>query len=173
MIVPGAPALPAVGLRTMRSGDLDAVLRIQREAYGDAYQESAEVLARKLSLAPEACWLAECGDEAFGYVFAHPWQAGVPQLHTLIDRLPGQADHGFLHDLAVSPRACGMGVGRALFGTVRAWSEQAGHRALTLVALADAVAYWRGLGFVPQALSLPEGYGAGAVCMRRSLAAAG
>ncbi len=170
MIVPGVPASRAVGLRAMRGGDLDEVLRIQREAYGDAYQESAHVLGRKLSLAPEACWLAERDGEALGYVFAHPWQAGAPQLHALVECLPERADHGFLHDLAVSPRARGMGVGSALFDKVRVWSEQAGHRALTLVALADAVAYWRGLGFASRTLTLPDGYGAGAVFMRRSLA---
>jgi GNAT superfamily N-acetyltransferase len=99
-------------------------------------------------------------------VFAHPWSVGVPRLHVAIGRLPQRAEHGFLHDLAVSPRARGMGVGRALFGKVRTWSRRAGHRALALVALADAVAYWRGLGFAAEPLALPDGYGAGAVFMR-------
>nr|WP_038000555.1 GNAT family N-acetyltransferase [Thauera linaloolentis] len=150
----------------MRMDDLDAVMRIQREAYGDAYQESADVLGRKLSLAPEGCWFAERGGEGLGYVFAHPWSAGAPCLHAQIENLPPRADHGFLHDLAVSPRARGLGVGRGLFGKVRSWSERAGHQALALVALADAVAYWRGLGFAAEPLALPDGYGAGAVFMR-------
>ena len=157
----------AVTLRTMRAADLDAVLRIQREAYGDAYQESAEVLGRKLDISPGACWLAERGGEALGYVFAHPWRAGAPPLHERIDSLPARADHGFLHDLAVSPRARGLGVGRSLFGKVTNWSAQAGHRALTLVALADAVGYWHGLGFAAVPQVLPDAYGAGAQFMRR------
>ena len=56
----GAPS-SAVCLRALRSDDIDTVLSIQREAYADGYQESAEVLGRKLSLAPGACWLAERG----------------------------------------------------------------------------------------------------------------
>lgn len=171
MILQGTQASAAVVLRTMRVDDLGAVLRIQREAYGDAYQESAEVLGRKLGLAPGACWLAESGGEALGYVFAHPWAADAPPLHERIEDLPAQADHGFLHDLAVSPRARGLGVGRGLFGKVRCWSEQAGLGALTLVALADAAAYWRGLGFTAVPLALPTGYGVGAQFMRCGLEA--
>ena len=154
-------------LRTMRVNDLDAVVRIQREAYGDDYQESAEVLGHKLRLAPEACWFAEYEGVGLGYVFAHPWAAGVPRLHAPIAHIPSNADQGFLHDLAVSPRARGAGVGGRLFERVRMWSRGAGHSALGLVALADAVAYWSALGFVAQPLSPPKGYGEGAVFMRR------
>jgi len=150
----------------MRMDDLDAVLRIQREAYGDDYQESAEVLGRKLQLAPDACWFAERDGVGLGYVFAHPWSADAPRLHAEIGCLPSPADHGFLHDLAVSPRARGERLGGRLFAQVLGWSRAASHRGLHLVALADAVSFWRRLGFVPSAQALPEGYGEGAVLMR-------
>lgn len=153
-------------LRAMRMDDLDAVLRIQREAYGDDYQESAEVLARKLRLAPDACWFAERDGLGLGYVFAHPWTAGAPRLHAPLASLPPAADHGFLHDLAVSPRARGERLGGRLFAQVLDWSRAAEHRALQLVALVDAVGFWRRLGFVPCAQALPEGYGEGALLMR-------
>jgi GNAT superfamily N-acetyltransferase len=156
----------SVTLRAMRMDDLDAVLRIQREAYGDDYQESAQVLGRKLRLAPDACWFAERDGVGLGYVFAHPWSADAPRLHAPIVTLPPVADHGFLHDLAVSPRARGERLGGRLFAQVLDWSRAAGHRGLQLVALADAVGFWRRLGFVPCAQALPEGYGKGAVLMR-------
>ncbi|ENO92390.1 GCN5-like N-acetyltransferase [Thauera sp. 28] len=157
-----------VTLRPMRQADLGAVLAIQRLAYGDDYQEDAEVFARKLALAPAACWFAEHGDKALGYVFAHPWSSGVPRLHSPIERLPDVLEQGFLHDLAVSPAARGLGLGRALFGKVQAWSRASNLQALGLVALADAIDFWRGLGFAADGAELPCGYGAGALYMRRS-----
>lgn len=165
-----AAAPPQVALRPLRAADLPAVLAIQRAAYGDGYQESAAVLARKLALAPQACWLAQRGGEAVGYVFAHPWdERGAPPLHVALDGLPARADRGFVHDLAVSPAARGLGVAAALFGRVRDWSRAAGHRGMRLVALADAVAFWSRQGFSPLPEGLPAAYGAGARLMERAL----
>ena len=151
----------------MRADDIEAVLRIQREAYADDYQESAEVLGRKLSLAPEACWFAEREGCGLAYIIAHPWSDNAPPLHAPIERLPAGAELGFVHDLAVSPRARGAGVGAGLFAKVQAWARDSGFRGLRLVALADARAYWDGLGFIATPAPLPAAYGAGAVFMRR------
>jgi hypothetical protein len=148
--------------------DLPAVLAIQRAAYGDGYQESAAVLGRKLELAPQACWLAQSDGIAVGYVFAHPWNdAGAPPLHAPLQALPANAAHGFVHDLAVSPAARGLGVAAALFGRVRDWAAGAGYRGLRLVALADAVPFWARQGFAAVPEVLPAGYGEGACSMER------
>ncbi len=156
-----------VRVRAMRVDDIDAVLRIQREAYADGYQESAEVLGRKLSLAPEACWFAEREGRGLAYIIAHPWCDNAPPLHAAIECLPAGAEFGFVHDLAVCARARGAGVGASLFAKVQAWAQHCGLRGLRLVALADARAYWCGLGFDAMPAPLPAGYGAGAVFMRR------
>lgn len=159
---------PQVVLRPLRAADLPAVLAIQRAAHGDGYQESAVVLGRKLALAPQACWLAQRGGEAVGYVFAHPWNdRGAPPLHLALETLPPAADRGFVHDLAVSPAVRGLGVAAALFGRVRDWSRAAGHRSMRLVALADAVPFWARQGFSPLADGLPAAYGDGACLMER------
>lgn len=163
----GAPS-SAVCLRAMRSDDIDTVLGIQREAYADGYQESAEVLGRKLSLAPGACWLAEREGRGLAYIIAHPWSDNAPPLHAAIERLPVGAEYGFVHELAVSARARGAGVGAGLFAKVQTWAQHCGLRGLRLVALADARAYWCGLGFVATPTPLPAAYGAGAVFMRRN-----
>ncbi|MBP6500736.1 MAG: GNAT family N-acetyltransferase [Thauera sp.] len=162
----GHVSAPHLALRPLRPTDLPSVLAIQRAAYGDGYQESATVLGRKLELAPQACWLAHAGKEAVGYVFAHPWDAaGAPALHVPLAALPAAADRGFVHDLAVSPAARGLGVAAALFARVRAWSGAAGHRGMRLVALADAVPFWGHHGFTTLPAALPEAYGAGALLM--------
>lgn len=158
--------VPGLALRPLSEADLPAVLVLQRAAYGDDYQESARVLARKLELEREACWLAQLGGVAVGYVFAHRWSGeGAPPLHAPLAALPDCADHGFVHDLAVSPAARGLGVAVALFARVRAWSAAAGHRGLRLVALADAVPFWTRHGFSALAADLPAGYGRGACLM--------
>lgn len=164
----GRGAATGVVMRPLLPGDLDAVLAIQRAAYGDAYQESAVVLGRKRDLAPGACWLAELDGRAVGYVFAHPWgELEPPPLHVEL-RPPGaDAAYGFLHDLAVSPAARGAGVAGALFGRVCEWSLQAGHRRMMLVALHDAIGFWRRQGFDALERSLPTGYGVGACLMAR------
>ncbi|GAB1459159.1 N-acetyltransferase [Thauera sp.] len=163
-------AVAGPALRPLCMSDLPAVLAIQRAAYGDGYQESAAVLGRKLELAPQACWLAQSDGIAVGYVFAHPWNdAGAPPLHAPLQALPANAAHGFVHDLAVSPAARGLGVAAALFGRVRDWSAGTGHRGMRLVALADAVPFWARQGFAALPAALPPGYGAGACLMERAL----
>ena len=166
-----APApVSRLTLRPLCAADLPAVLTVQRAAYGEGYQESATVLGRKLELAPQACWLAHAGEEAVGYVLAHPWDdTGAPPLHAPLAALPAAADRGFVHDLAVSPTARGLGVASALFACVRDWSNVAGYRGMRLVALADAVPFWRRHGFSALPAALPAGYGDGACLMERSL----
>ena len=160
---------PAPDVRPLRAADLPAVLAIQHAAYGAGYQESATVLGRKLEFAPGACWLAHMDEVAVGYVFAHPWSdAGAPPLHASLV-LPAAADRGFVHDLAVLPAARGLGVAATLFTCVRAWSAAAGHRGMRLVALADAVPFWRRQGFQALPATLPAGYGDGACLMECSL----
>lgn len=152
--------------RALTVADLDAVLAVQRAAYGDAYQESASVLARKLALAPGACWIAELDGRGVGYVFAHPW-AGMepPALHAELPCLPEGERLAFLHDLAVSPEARGAGVAAVLLDRVRDWCTRSGLRRMVLVALEDAVAFWLRHDFVLIDQPVPPSYGDGARLM--------
>lgn len=171
-----APGGTPCRIRPIATDDLPGVLAVQRSAYGDAYQESAAVLGAKLSLAAGASWLAEAGDGVLGYVFAHGWVATPPPLHVALDAVPAGERVGFLHDLAVLPQGRGGGVAARLFERVVAWAQAEGLTRLTLVALADAQAYWRRKGFVPLAPAdgavLPAAYGKGAIFMAFDLAAA-
>ncbi len=159
-------------LRPMLADDLPAVLTVQRLAYGDAYQEAAEVLDAKRQRSPAACWVACDAEGVAGYVFAHDWPGDAPPpLHAALPPV-GASSCGFLHDLAVAPRAHGCGLGAALFLAVQQWSVAAGHEALNLVSLDSAVAYWRRAGFAPITpadASVLVAYGDGACFMRRSL----
>ena len=83
-------------------------------------------------------------------------------------------DEFYLHDLAVSSKARGLGVGQRLLARALAFASRAGYRHAGLVAVQDAPAFWRKQGFVPAdtGKSLVE-YGDGAVYMRLPLADSG
>lgn len=165
---------PPCRLRPIAPADLPAVLVVQRAAYGDAYQESAEVLGAKLALAPDGCWLAEGRDGVLGYVFAHPWAAEPPPLHVALAAVPAGERVAFLHDLALLPQGRGGGLAARLFERVVAWAAREGLGRLMLVALADARAYWLRKGFASArpagCAALPAGYGTGADFMTLDLA---
>lgn len=157
----------------MRALDLSAVLQVQRAAYGDGYQESAEVLGAKLALAPNCCWVVEQQGKVGAYVFAHPWRRQAPPpLHSRMESLPRAADCLFVHDVAVMPALRGVGAAGALFRQVAAEAAVRHLPCLTLVALADAIPYWQRHGFRAQPAGSPEGYGAGAAFMSLPLATA-
>lgn len=152
----------------MRPGDIDAVLAVQRAAYGDAYQEAADVLLDKWRLGERWCQVAEIDQVCVGYVLAHPWgRDRVPPLH---ERLvpPARPDGLFLHDLAIAPTGRGRGLAAALFDAVRRAGQPA-FRRITLVSLAGAVQFWQGHGFRPVAAGANDtdvsSYGPGACHM--------
>jgi len=157
----------------MQTGDLPAVLQVQRAAYGDGYQESAEVLGAKLALAPSCCWVMEREGAVGAYVFAHPWRRQAPPpLHSRLERLPQAVDCLFVHDVAVMPTLRGAGAAGALFRLVAAEAAAKRMPCLTLVALVDAIPYWQRHGFKAQPAGLPESYGEGAAFMSLQLAQA-
>src|SRR5690606_15072034 len=123
----------------------------QREAYGDAYQESATVLGGKLALARASCWGAEAGGVLLGYAFAHPWRrASPPPLHAALESLPAAADAMFVHDVAIAACARGHGLAARLLARIEAAARAGGYPALRLVAMrsptgsATASCRWRG-----------------------------
>jgi len=155
-------------IRPMRLGDIDAVLAVQRAAYGDAYQEAADVILDKWRVGGRWCQVAEIDRVCVGYVLAHPWVCDrVPPLH---ERLvpPACPDGLFLHDLAIASAGRGRGLGAALFDAVRRAGQPA-FRRITLVSLKGAVEFWQRHGFRPITAGTDgadvTSYGAGACHM--------
>jgi GNAT superfamily N-acetyltransferase len=157
----------------MTEQDLDAVLAVQAACYPPSMQEPADVVLARLRAAPATTLVAEDGGGACAYVFAYPSKRGrITPLHAGF--VPAaDADTLYVHDLAVHPRAHGLGLGRLL---ARALFDAAGVRGLrhgALVAVLDARPFWERLGFVAappgqggQALA---SYPGGAVYMTRRL----
>ena len=72
----------------------------------------------------------------------------------------------FIHDLAVSNRAAGMGVGKQMVKHLRDNAETGGFRSALLVAVQNSVPFWQKFGFAQ--VSVPTAnarYGADAQVM--------
>lgn len=131
----------------MQERDIPAVLSIQLEAYSPQLQEDEAVIRARLAACPQLAWVAEDTGGVCAYLFAYQSRLGK------VTPLDGefqphdQGDCLYLHDLAVSPRASGRGIGPAL---VRKKIEQARARQLrysALVSVQDSEAFWARLGY--------------------------
>ena len=145
-------------LRAMRETDLSALHALQCAAYPPHYHEPEAALASHLVAGPQTCFVAERENRLLAYVFAHPWQGEPPRLHEALPER-SQADHLFVHALAVSPESRGHGAATLL---VHAVENAARHLALTrlrLVAIGQAQRFWEKHGFETRSVHLPETYG--------------
>jgi ribosomal protein S18 acetylase RimI-like enzyme len=134
-------------IRTMQQADLPAVVRLQDRCYSDQLFESAEVVAQRLMLYPQSCWVASYHDKIWGYLFSYPSRLGqVNPLGAGFGQYE-QADCLYLHDMAVSPDARGQGVAFALLQQAREYARELGLGELALVAVQNSASYWQQHGF--------------------------
>lgn len=154
----------------MRHADLDQVLALQAEAYGPEFHEGWQAFSSKLQHHPDSAWVAEQSGQLLAYLFAQPARRGYPPPLNDAGHVIANADTLHLHDLAVSPRARGLGVARALAQTSLDWGLQQGFRLASLVAVQDSVPFWGRLGFVAEAPAKSLlGYGAAATYLCKVL----
>ena len=165
-------------IRLMSSEDLPAVLEIEREVYVSLAPESEEALGSKLKIAPNTCWVSCRGQSLNGYLIALPWSyaAPPPVLHEPTLILPEPQDTLYIHDLALSLRAQGAGVGMALVIQALEYARGLGLKYSSLIAVQNSSQYWSRFGFravVDVSSELAEklsSYGSAAVYMRMELA---
>lgn len=124
------------------------ILRIQREAYSTIEPESLEVMRGKWLHSPELCFVCRDPDEGIcAYVLAHRWHSlQPPKLHQ-----PLESDSGgavlFLHDLSISRRLAGRGVGKQLAERVLNRARAVGLHSALLVSIQSSQGFWARLGF--------------------------
>lgn len=161
-------------VRAVLESDWDAIVRIQAEVYHDGVLEELEVLRSKSTVSPATCFVCELSDgDIAGYLLSHPWDSPTPP--KLFEPLTvANGEHQFfIHDMAVSTRAQGKGVGRLLINQVLASTKKLGMKKINLVAVQGAESYWQTLGFVALINdNIRSTYGNDAVLMQR-LASAG
>lgn len=168
----------ALQVRHMQVEDVPDILHLQTLAYPGILHERAEFFLNRLALSSQTCWVAREANEGrlLGYLVAYPWDDGLPpSLDVLLPALPATAPYWFLHDCAVHPVSQGLGVGRQLYEVAVRHARSQGMQRARLVALAQAAAYWQGLGYGELSV-LPSGlseklaaYGQGAQYLERTL----
>lgn len=131
--------------------DLDAVLRIQADAYRQELHESADTFARKLTLFPEGCVAVEHLGTLIAYVFSHPWKGEetIPlNADTLV--LPSDPDSYYIHDLAIEPAYHGHHIGHLLVDHLRVVCDALSLHHCILVSVQDSEHFWNEQGFTSQ-----------------------
>lgn len=131
----------------MRTGDLDRVVEIAAIGFPDHF-EGRDCFENRLALWPQGCFVLSGTDRVEAYLVTYPWRSGtVPPLNALIPAIPGDATVLYLHDLALTPAVRGQGWSRPAMEAVLELARTGDWPTVALVAVNDAVAFWRGHGF--------------------------
>ena len=166
-------ALPDLtGWRPMAEADLDRVAEIAILGFPDHF-EGRPCFVNRLDLSPAGCFVLQTPDGLEGYLVAYPWRAeAAPTLNTLIEAIPADAGVVYLHDLALTPAVRGQGWSKPAVQAVVDLAKAGGWTTIALVAVNDAVDFWRGHGFevkqTPEMSAKLASYGPDARYMTRS-----
>lgn len=134
-------------LRPMAEHDIPAVLAIQQESYASELLESAEIIRQRLLAAPDLAWVAEDASGVCAYLFGYRSHAGkVTPLDGAFAQ-PADADCLYLHDLAVSGRAAGRGIGPRLVQRLLERGRSSRLKYSALVSVQDSQGFWRRQGY--------------------------
>lgn len=127
-------------LRPLTDADMPAVAALQLVAFAPLFHEPQEILASRLTVAPNLCWGAFDDDDLLAYILSHPWPAASPPPIGVTLSAPPPSDNWFVHDLAIGPAARGLGLGRALVGAASGAARGEGLTRGDLVAVQGALA---------------------------------
>lgn len=131
----------------MTTADLPTVSVIAAAVHED-YPEDDAVFAERLALFPAGCRIALRDGAAVGYAITHPGVVGAPPpLNRLLGGLPPRPDCYYIHDVALTKAARGLGLGRMLTDEAEALARELGLPLLALAATPLAADYWLKLGF--------------------------
>lgn len=159
------------------------IQHVQAEVYHQIEPESTDTLRSKWLASPDCCFAArtrqggQARHQAHGpvlaYLLAHAWDSETPpKLYQPVAPGAGKGRYLFLHDLAVSKRAAGLGLGRQMVERLLGVARKLDFAQVRLVAVQGSVPFWRKMGFeaVP-GQQASASYGADATVMRRLLKA--
>lgn len=167
------PLTTATGWRPMTEDDLDRVAEIAVIGFPDHF-EGRVCFANRLALNRTGCFVLQAAEGLEGYLIAYPWRAeAAPTLNTLIEAIPADAGVLYLHDLALTPAVRGQGWSKPAVAAVVDLAKAGGWATIALVAVNDAVDFWRGHGFdvreTPEMAAKLASYGADARYMTRAV----
>ncbi|ODC04073.1 hypothetical protein BFW38_11545 [Terasakiispira papahanaumokuakeensis] len=162
-----------MSITTVREAHWPAILRLQDEAYSEIEPEPLQVLQSKWHQSPDLCFVYEDmqSQDIGAYLLAHAWHSPVPP--KLYSPLPpaSEGDCLFVHDLAVSPRYAGQGIGQKMMAQLMQRARAADFDHIRLVSVQDSSPFWAKMGFKSASqASVDDSYGPGAVLMTCALA---
>ncbi|MEG0937327.1 GNAT family N-acetyltransferase [Comamonas sp.] len=139
--------LMPIQLRALGAADVNAVLRIQAQCYGDGFVEPREVFARRLQGVGHCSWAAERGGELVAYLAAYWSRPGA--ITPLNGDFADYADASvlYLHDMAVSSVAAGQGLAQRLVQAVKTQARARGVQRTALVSVQGSQLYWERQGY--------------------------
>ena len=167
------PVTTATGWRPMTEADLDRVAGIAVIGFPNHF-EGRDCFENRLALNPAGCFVLQTPGGLAGYLVAYPWtRDAAPTLNTLIEAIPADASILYLHDLVLTPAMRGQGWSRPAVAAVVDLARASGRTTIALVAVNDAVDFWRGHGFdvreTPEMAAKLTSYGSDARYMTRTV----
>ena len=137
-----------ISIRLMTPTDIPAVVALQDSCYSDALYESPALLRQRLQAAESSCWLAEnSAGELLAYLFSYPSINGYVTPLASAFKPAGAPELLYLHDMAVSLAARGLGLANNLLAKAKQHALSLGLTKLALVAVQGSVPYWQRHGF--------------------------
>lgn len=143
-------------IRPMQHGDISAVLAIQAEAYVTETLETEATIRSRFETCPDTAWVAESEHGICAYLVGY--RSLVGQVTPLDgDFAPlARGDSLYLHDLAVSSRANGRGLGPALVTAALDHARGQGLRYSALVSVQGSKGFWERLGYAAESQLMRE-----------------
>ena len=139
--------LMPIQLRALGAADVNAVLRIQAQCYGDGFAEPGEVFERRLQSVGHCSWAAEQGGELVAYLAAYWSRPGA--ITPLNGDFADYADASvlYLHDMAVSSVVAGQGLAQRMVQAVKTQARARGVQRTALVSVQGSQLYWERQGY--------------------------
>ena len=130
----------------MTPDDVPAVDKIGEIVHPD-FPEDIAVMKNRLAIFPQGCFVAEQKDMPLGYAISHPSVIGEPAPLDTIIALPENANCLFLHDIALSGNARGLGLGGRIVPLLKKTARENGFDRLGLVSVNNSLGFWQAQGF--------------------------
>ncbi|MCL1159534.1 GNAT family N-acetyltransferase [Shewanella inventionis] len=139
-------------IRPICPTDWPSIMAIQAQCYLDLTPESLAVMQSKWQASPSTCLVVEQKQQVLAYALVHPWLRGdAPSLDSEISLQASSS--WYLHDMAISPKAQGMGIGKQLITHILNQAHKLNIEGVGLVAVQGANTYWQQQGFKPHETS--------------------
>lgn len=143
-----------LGWRHMQMSDLANICQIADVCHPD-FPERPDVLAEKLNLSPETCFVFETQKMVRGYLIAHPYSLGLaPALDCFLGTIPNPASTLYIHDIAILPEARASGIAAKAIDLVIDYAALNSITSLSLIAVNGSSLFWQKMGFALASPSL-------------------